>query len=215
MFSAAALGLSWLVASQDAKPVIAICPVEVPGNVRFEGWEKDQSRSILATTIEDVIIEELKKEYIAAEGSKFIEMDIREQKLKPAPKFDFFTKIAGSTQASRILYIQVLDFKQKNHEPGATLHKPNSAGSETKVQLNAWIFEKSEQVALTLNPTKRLEGDFPGPIFGTTNKLQLSGNPQDVAFMINQENTKRCRAGGKSVWLALKTPLLTALAGKP
>jgi hypothetical protein len=105
-------------------------------------------------------------------------------------------KLGRELGAGLVVFIWIEGSKQENAEIGAILGSAGKAGSESRVTARVWLADVPSSKLVLDGAKLRLEGVSKGPFFGTTRRREMSGNPQDVAYVIMEENRKRAE------WLA-------------
>jgi hypothetical protein len=77
--------------------------------------------------------------------------------------------------------------------------------SITKAKVKVWLLDVP--LGKMVVDGKAFDGESKGPRFGTTKRGELSGNPQDVAAAIMQENKRRAEWMGRAAMAAVDAAL--------
>jgi hypothetical protein len=194
--------------AQDALRVL-IHPVEVLADIRLAEWSRGLARERLAGQIEIQIAQRL-----AREGHHPVPVDeVRrvlpqlqlklenERERTPA----HFERLGGELAADRVIYLQVLKVNQRDKSSSAILAAPARGGSDTEVEVRVWVYDRTSKI-LSLNGREPMRATLESPVFGTTRRSDMSGNPQDIGLIIDRTNSRRIEWMGRSVLQAVEAP---------
>lgn len=208
------IGLLAALVLQSGAPELTIAYVSTP-KVKFDGWEQEESTANLQLTIEQTVLSQLAKKGVNAEGSKFIDLLAREERIDLSSSknrnLESYARLGTQANSPRLMIIEVNSFQQKNTSPADLLNNPNKKGSQTEVQVRFELFDIKSSSLSKFGNQRKLEGKFAAGYFGTTKRTDLSGDPSGVATMIRLTNTKKMEAIGLAVWAAIEFPLMNAL----
>jgi len=104
------------------------------------------------------------------------------------------SKVHTLTEDGERWKIEIIKIVQKNRDPSDILNSPGKAGSRTEVQI---LFTRPGKA------DEKLNGEAGGSFFGTTDRWEMSGGPDDKARMIRVVAKQRAEAIGKAVWNAV------------
>jgi hypothetical protein len=99
--------------------------------------------------------------------------------------------------------VWIHDCSQENAEQEALLSNLGARQSQSKAKVRVWIADVPGKKLILDGSKVSTEGLAKGPFFGTTRKGELSGNPQDVEFVIMEENRRRATWLGKAACVAV------------
>jgi hypothetical protein len=198
----------------QAPRTIALCPPAVLTDVPLSEWSKDLSRERIAAEIDAWLTRKLQeeghrvlpaKDVRAAVESRRLKLEVERERTPAA--LDALAKNVG---ADAVIYVQLVKVRQADKPAGAVFTNPNRAGSDTAVELRLWVHEAGGQV-FRWEGKNLLSTTLAGPRFGTTNRREMQGNPQDIGRMIDLANRKKAEWIGRAVWEAVQAPVKTVL----
>ena len=196
-----------LAAHLLANPV-AVLPADVQIGVRYDSWTSDESKTNLADAVERALDDWLAKHDRPIASEDLVQSTVKDLKphtldKRPIPAFQ---DLAAKLSASTVVLVEIDRVDQKDKSPEDVLANPSAPASDTKVDCRLWVYSAAAN-AFTVSGADRLSGDAPGHHFGTTDRHELSGSPDDVAFAIRQVNQKRMEMVGKAVLKAVQAQL--------
>ncbi len=103
--------------------------------------------------------------------------------------------------------IEITKVLQKNRSQSEILKSVGKSGSRTTIQI----------LLSRAGTEQKLNGESGGSYFGTTDRWEMNGSPNDKAHMIRVVAKQRAEAIGKAVWNALSqspSPYATHLEQK-
>lgn len=118
------------------------------------------------------------------------------------------SKVGAEFGAGFVILAWITDVKQENLSVGSILNNLGGPASSTKTTVRVWLLDVP--AGRMDVDGKAFEAEAKGPRLGTTKRDELSGNPQDVAYSIMQENKRRAEWTGRAAFLTL----VQALGGK-
>ncbi len=114
-------------------------------------------------------------------------------------------KLGKELGAAFVVLACVTACEQRNAEGSAILGNLKGPQSRSKAEVRVWLLDAASD-RLILDG-KAFTAEVGGPFFGTTRRSELSGNPQDVQYMIMHENKRRAEYIGKAAAAALYSGL--------
>lgn len=197
---------AWIAASE-----ITLAAIGVPQSVKYPEWTKEESHGNLAATVSKILVAQIDKADHAAYGIETatwlqgLGIDLSKPNERGKATFE---RMALEAKTRFVAYFDIRRITQKNRSEGAILSNLGKPQSETKVEVQVYLFDVEQKLLLCLGSNNGLEGVYEGPYFGTTKKDEISGDPQAKAAIIRNENRKRMEAVGHAVWIAVRERLL-------
>lgn len=103
--------------------------------------------------------------------------------------------VADDGKSTLVIKLLRFDCRNRSRDEILTNHAGNTSGSETTVEL---------EFSFNGAPAKKLKGKAPGSYFGTTDRTDMSGSPQDKVMMIRLVGRQKARAIAAATWNAIK-----------
>jgi hypothetical protein len=193
------------------KVKVALAPFANSSDIRFPNVHKEAVREVTVR---------LCREYLErALGDAGYDVADSERTLSAstALKLDFekdkdrnlasILRLGAEMGAGLVVLVQVISVSQQNSETSAILSNLAGPKSVSKAKVRVWLADVGQKKLLIDGAKTTFEGEALGPFFGTTKRSEMSGNPQDVAYMIMEENRRRAtmlgRAASEAVYRAL------------
>jgi hypothetical protein len=195
---------------------VVIAAVLNTSDPRFANADKDDVRSLSAK----VASERLRKALVDARydvpdaeeteaAAKRLALDFTKGKDRSK---NSLRKLGDEMKAGFVVLAWITDVGQENFEASAVLSNLSGPASLTKAKVKIWLLDVPAG-RMTLDG-KAFDGEAKGPRFGTTKRGELSGNPQDVAAAIMQENKRRAEWMGRAAMAAVDAAMGSALGLK-
>jgi hypothetical protein len=207
--------LGSLALGQSPKPRILICPIEVQDRKALPEMLREETQKDIAASVERYIASKLFEggaELVrAANPEKLLERLKGKAANGKETATSEYAAIAADAEVDAVLFIRLMHWDQKNRKPGEILAAPTKGGSETEVELRAWLFNAKERTLAADGRAKPWSTRIESPFFGTQKRGEMQGNPADEILFIKQINLKRIQAISKAAYETVRPSLASVL----